>query len=355
MASTDFVLDESARELTPVGRMLQQLRRSAAREPDAEAREAVAELFPQGADRLDYVARFAALIVLSASIAAFGLLADSSAVVIGAMLVAPLMTPILSTAAATVQADNRELVIALGVIALGVVLAVGVGWATSAVAGDVIVGPTELPGEVEARTFPGLLDLGIAITAGAAAGYILPRRKAVSALPGVGIAVALVPPLATVGITFEAGARPEAGNAMLLFLTNLAAIVFAASAMLVLSGFRPRQRISRRRLVTRVTVTTLAVAAVAIPLALHTRATLQDASLRSVTARAVEDWDDSVRIVEMDAIVDEGVAEVELLVSGPQQPDRVWALADAIRAEFGDAVDLELRYQQDLRFTVSSR
>ena len=353
MASTDSVLDGSDRELTPVGRILHQLCRAAAREPDAEAREAVAELFPQGTDRLEYLSRFAALIVLSSSIAAFGLLADSSAVVIGAMLVAPLMTPILSTA--TVQADNRELVIALGVIALGVVLAVGVGWATSAVAGDVIVGPTELPGEVEARTFPGLLDLGIAITAGAAAGYILPRRKAVSALPGVGIAVALVPPLATVGITFEAGAPTDAGNALLLFLTNLAAIVFAASAMLVLSGFRPRQRISRRHLVTRVTITSLAVVAVATPLGVHTRSTLQDASLRSVTARAVEDWDDSVRIVEMDTIVDAGIAQVELLVSGPHQPDRVWALADTIRAEFGDAVDLELRYQQDLRFTVSSR
>jgi uncharacterized membrane protein len=102
---------------------------------------------------------------------------------------------------------------------------------------------------VRARTFPGLLDLGIAVTAGAAAGYILPRRSATSALPGVGIAVALVPPLAVVGITLEADARTESANALLLYGTNLAAIVFSAAVMLLLSGFRPHVRRSRVRLV----------------------------------------------------------------------------------------------------------
>ena len=175
--------------------------------------------------------------MLSSSIAAVGLLADSAAVVIGAMLVAPLMTPILATAAATVRADNRELVIALG----------------SDRAGHGAGDPGRLPHlsgrvrrrtrhcgtsrEVRARTFPGLLDLGIAVTAGAAAGYITPRRATTGALPGVGIAVALVPPLATVGITYELGADDAARNALLLFVTNLAAIVFAASVMLLLAGF----------------------------------------------------------------------------------------------------------------------
>ena len=111
------------------------------------------------------------------------------------MLVVPLMTPILAAAVATVRAENRELFGALLIIAMGTVLAILVGYATSAIASDAVRGTTDLPGEVKARTFPGLLDLGIAVTAGAAAGYILPRRSATSALPGVGIAVALVPPL----------------------------------------------------------------------------------------------------------------------------------------------------------------
>ena len=90
-----------------------------------------------------------------------------------------------------------------------------------------------------------LRRLGIAVTAGAAAGYILPRRSAMGALPGVGIAVALVPPLVVVGITWEADATSESLNALLLYGTNLAAIVFSAAVMLLFAGFRPRLRRSR--------------------------------------------------------------------------------------------------------------
>ena len=115
--------------------------------------------------------------MLSASIAAFGLLADSGAVVIGAMLVAPLMTPIMGAAAATVTADNRRLVRALAIIALGTVLAIVVGALMSMIAGGTVVDIRALPQEIRSRTFPGLLDLGIAISAGAAAGYVLPRTQ----------------------------------------------------------------------------------------------------------------------------------------------------------------------------------
>ncbi len=213
--------------------------------PDDDARAAVDELIPVGPGLREYVKRFCALIALSSAIASFGLLADSGAVVIGAMLVAPLMTPIMGAAAATVTADNRRLVPALSIIALGTVLAIFVGGLMSMMAGGTVIDVRALPQEIRSRTFPGLLDLGIAISAGAAAGYVLPRRSAISALPGVGIAVALVPPLATVGITAELGLPTEARNALLLYVTNLAAIVFAAGVMLLFSGFRPEVRTSR--------------------------------------------------------------------------------------------------------------
>lgn len=342
-------------ELTALGRVTRQLRESLSREPDDDALAAIQELFPTGAARVEFLFRFAALIALSSSIAAFGLLADSSAVVIGAMLVAPLMTPILATAAATVRAENKELFIALLVIALGTVLAIFVGYASAAVASDAVRGTTDLPAEVKARTFPGLLDLGIAITAGAAAGYILPRRSATSALPGVGIAVALVPPLVAVGITFQLGARPESQNALLLYLTNLAAIVFSASIMLIVSGFRPRQHVSRRMLVARVLVTLSAVAAVAVPLTLHTRSTVEDTQLRRTVANAVEAWDSTARVLELSVDAVDGQATVELLIAGPNTPLEVWTLAERIRDDFGGPVELDMQYQRDLRFQVSAR
>ncbi len=342
-------------ELTAIGRFVHHFRDSLGREPDEDALAAVQELFPTGPARIEFLWRFSSLIVLSSSIAAFGLLADSSAVVIGAMLVAPLMTPILATAAATVRAENRELLIALFVVALGTILAILVGFLTSAIASDAVRGTTALPGEVEARTFPGLLDLGIAVSAGAAAGYILPRRSATSALPGVGIAVALVPPLVAVGITYELGARAESQNALLLYMTNLAAIVFAASVMLVFSGFRPRQEVSRRMLMARVLVTLAAVAVVAVPLTLHTRSTVEDTRLRRTVANAITEWDPTARVIELTVDADNGEATVNLLVAGPNEPREVWILAERIHNEFDGPIDLDMQFQQDLRFRVSAR
>lgn len=188
-------------------------------EPSDDARAAIDELVPDGPELREYLFRFSSLVALSAAIAAFGLLSDSGAVVIGAMLVAPLMTPIMGTAAATVTANNRRLVRALSILALGTLLAIAVGWLVSAIAAGHVLDARHLPTEIRSRTFPGLLDLGIAISAGAAAGYVQPRRSAISALPGVGIAVALVPPLAVVGITANLGLATESRNAMLRYLT----------------------------------------------------------------------------------------------------------------------------------------
>lgn len=326
----------------------------ARRPPDDEAIGAVEALIPQGGAFWGYVRQFASLIVLSAAIASFGLLSDSSAVVIGAMLVAPLMTPITAAAAATVMARNARLVQSLSIIAFGTAAAIAVGWVSAAVSGITVSTAEELPGEVVARTFPGLLDLGVAITAGAAAGYILPRRSTTSALPGVGIAVALVPPLATVGITWRLGFPSESRNALLLYLTNLAAIIFTVSVMLIAVGFRPGVSV-RRSLARRFVVTVGAVVAVAVPLTYHTQSALEDADLRRAVVAAVQDWDGAARVVELDASSSGNNGTVELLVSGPNPAPPAWRLAEQIQDRFGGAVDLRLLYEQDQVFEVSVR
>ena len=341
-------------EMTAAGRMVAWVRAHAMRQPTEEAIEALTGLIPRGDDRWPFVRQFVALILLSSSIAAFGLLANSAGVVIGAMLVAPLMTPILAAAVATVRAENRELGIALAIIGIGTACAIGVGAIVSALAADA-VSSSGLPTEVTARTFPGLLDLGIAVTAGAAAGYITPRQSALGALPGVGIAVALVPPLAAVGITWQLGETEAAKNAMLLYLTNLAAIIFAASVMLIIDGFRPHARVSRKMLATRVSITLAAVAVVAIPLTLHTVSTIDDTRLRRAALDAVEQWDPAVEIVSLRAGIVGGVAEVELLLTGPNEAEQMWTLAERIRESFGGPVDLDVQYSRDQRFRLSAR
>lgn len=341
---------------TPAGDLRRWVTSQRPSAPGDEEIAAIEELFPEGREADEYFRRFLWLIALSSSIAAFGLLADSSAVVIGAMLVAPLMTPISAAAAALVTARNDRLVRSVFLIGSGMVLAVAVGWLVGAVAGRGSISETQIPVQVLNRTFPGLLDLGIAVTAGAAAGYILPRRSAISALPGVGIAVALVPPLATVGITLSAGLVDEAGNALLLFVTNLAAIVFAASLMLLLAGFRPHDDASpRRQIHTRLTITLGAVILIAVPLTLHTRQTVAENALRGQVTAAVRDWGPDVRVIELDTTLVGGRAEVDLLVAGPDADRRAWRLAEGIRDRHGGPVDLRLRYQVNDLVIVSSR
>ncbi|MFV1990062.1 MAG: DUF389 domain-containing protein [Acidimicrobiales bacterium] len=323
-------------------------------EPLDEAEEAVKGLFPTGHAASEYLARFAALTVLSSLIATFGLLADSSAVVIGAMLVAPLMTPILGASAAVVRAENIRLVWSMGVIASGTVLALVVAWLVSALVSPSLGQGLELTEEVLARTFPGLLDLGIAVAAGAAAGYTLPRRNALSALPGVGIAVALVPPLAAAGIALQLRMYEEVRGALLLYGTNLAAIIFSASLVLLLSGFRPELR-ARRSLLVRLVVTGAVVVLVAIPLSLHSRTVFAENQLRSAVLGSIPEWDDTVDVTLVTTTVQGGVAQVEVQLVGPHEPLPAWQLAEVIRERFDGPVELVVLYEQIQEFEVSSR
>jgi uncharacterized hydrophobic protein (TIGR00271 family) len=169
-------------------------------------------------------------LVFSAGIATLGLVLDSPAVVIGAMLISPLMGPILASGLALAAGD-----LYLGIRALASVIA-SMGAAVGFSAAIVWLLPFHVPtAEILNRTQPNLLDLGVAILSGLAGSVVLCRGGGgggVTALPGVAIAVALMPPLCTVGFGVGSGfVWPIMSGAGLLFLTNLAAIV--ASAFLV--------------------------------------------------------------------------------------------------------------------------
>lgn len=166
-------------------------------------------------------------LVLSAAIATLGLVLDSPAVVIGAMLISPLMGPIIGAGLALAAAD-----LYLG-IKSSLNLAASVLGAIALSAFIVWLIPFQSPtSEILARTHPNLLDLGVAVFSGLAGSLIVCRGGqggGVTALPGVAIAVALMPPLCTVG--FGVGSRFNwaiISGAGLLFLTNLAAITAAA-------------------------------------------------------------------------------------------------------------------------------
>lgn len=184
--------------------------------------------------------RFHLLVVFSCAIATFGLISDSPAVVIGAMLVAPLLTPIMALALGSAGGRLKLLLIAAPALLEGIVVAVVLSlllaWFAKSLPFDALA---SLPHEAQVRTRPNPFDLAIALAGGAAGAYALARMPNSDALPGVAIATALMPPLCTVGIGLVLNDRGVWGGAALLFVTNLSAIVFAAIIVFAALGFRP--------------------------------------------------------------------------------------------------------------------
>jgi len=184
------------------------------------------------------------MLAASGVIATFGLLSNSAAVIIGAMIVAPLMNPIISLSFGGVQVNRVLIFRSLLTIVIGTIVIITMAFLVTEMIGWKLAGS-----ELIARMSPSLLDLGIAVAAGAAAAFAYTRPGVSSALAGIAIAVALVPPLCTVGIAFALGdkAGTDIGIAMgtvstrgpfLLYLINIFGIVLSASLIFFLQYFR---------------------------------------------------------------------------------------------------------------------
>jgi uncharacterized hydrophobic protein (TIGR00271 family) len=196
-------------------------------EEQLEVREGLIENAQPGRD-------YFVLIILSSIIAALGLLLNSPAVVIGAMLVAPLMSPILGFSLGIVLGEVRLLRTSLESVFKGVMATIIV----SILVG--LISPLkEMTPEIMARTQPTLLDLFIALASGMAGAYALSRKDVSAALPGVAIAAALAPPLSVVGLGIAHGNMRAAGGALLLFVTNIITISLAGMIIFTLLGIHP--------------------------------------------------------------------------------------------------------------------
>lgn len=192
-------------------------------------------LFLQLGDAANKLARFWILLGLAATIATAGVLTDSTATVIGAMIIAPLATPIMGIALAVVIGDARRLWRSVTLAAAGsaavVLLAAAMAWLLPELQ------PLAANGQVTGRTSPGLTDLIAAVATGFAGAYGLARQDVSDVMPGVAIAISLVPPLAVVGVTAEAGEWGSAWGAFLLFASNVMAMIVAGTIVLTSYGY----------------------------------------------------------------------------------------------------------------------
>lgn len=174
---------------------------------------------------------FIVMMLLAATLASLGLLQGSTAVVIGAMLVAPLMGPLVAAGLALAQGNSVLFRSALSVCGTGILLGLG-----ASLFFGVINPGFEASLEIEARGKPDVLDLVIAFASGMVAAYAMGRPNVSGTLAGVAIAAALLPPLAVVGIGLTNDELLIAGNAAILFATNLVAIVLGAALIFRLLG-----------------------------------------------------------------------------------------------------------------------
>ncbi|MFB7584538.1 DUF389 domain-containing protein [Streptomyces hydrogenans] len=287
--------------------------------------------------------RFWVLLVLASVIAGAGVVGDSTATVIGAMIVAPLMTPILGTALALVLADRSHVVRSALLVFGGAVAVVLIGMLLGWIAAppDAFASNSQ----VSSRISPRLIDLLAALATGTVGAFALVRTDISDTLPGVAIAISLVPPLAVTGLLITVGRYHDAGESALLFATNVAAIV--ATGTLVFLAYRVRDAARAAGL----TVgafhgrTLVAVAAVvlliAVPLTTGTVSVARDRALAADARPVAERWATAGawQIASVDAR--NGVVLIGVLGLPPHPaPTALRAALD--RAGMSDA-DLQLR------------
>ncbi|CAN5260967.1 hypothetical protein BH23BAC2_BH23BAC2_25200 [soil metagenome] len=209
------------------------------------------------------------MMILSTLIATFGLFGNSSPVIIGAMILAPIITPIVSFSMGMVRYDVNMLKTGFGTILMGTVVSLIFA------AGVTIIIPLQiLTPEIDARLSPTLLDMGIAVASGVAAAYAHAEKGIAKSLAGVAIAVALVPPLSVAGIGIGWMDWDVFSGAFLLYLTNLAGIIMFAGITFLVLGFAPFRR-ARMGLV----YTLIIIIMVMVPLSLSFNRIKEEASI----------------------------------------------------------------------------
>lgn len=297
-------------------------------------------LYFEPPDRTPKLASWWVMLVLSVAIATYGVLQDSTAVVIGAMLIAPLMTPILGAAAAIVNGRTNRLARSMTLVALGVAAAVLLAfiigkWTPYSI-------PLEANSQVGSRVSPNVIDMAIALAAGAAGAFATINRRVASGIAGVAIAVALVPPLGVVGLTLEAGLYASSWGAFLLFLTNLVSILLSATAVFVLGGWTSIDRLQSEAPSIAVTSGIVIAAAMVIllPLLFTSQGLLNEVERQSAASDTVRDWfAGSTPELSVDLVkVDGDVVNVE--VSGPRAVPDPEPLAQALGDSLGSQVEL---------------
>jgi uncharacterized hydrophobic protein (TIGR00271 family) len=284
------------------------------------------------------------MVAASTAIAAFGLIQNSTAVVIGAMLVAPLMTPIFGIALALVRGDASLLGRAIRAEVAGVIvtvsLAAGFGF---------VIPELEVTQEMLSRTRPNLLDLLVAVFAGFAGAYAMVDEHISPALPGVAIATAIVPPLANSGLCIALGSYYGAMGSFLLFFANFLSILLVASAIFFASGMaREIVAITKKDVFRRFGLATLGFLIVAVLLSQTLYDMVEVRHLKFTINNVLQEELSHLTATELRKVIhyeddDKIFVLAHIHASGDIQPSRVKKMENALEHEVKAPVELFVR------------
>lgn len=325
---------------------------------DADLRRMRDQVLFEGDDLSRRLSRFWLLLVLAAIIASAGVVSDSTATVIGAMIVAPLMVPILGIVVSVVLADRDNLVRCVGLTAVGAAAVVGLSYVIGLFVDTPVVAATN--SQVASRVTPTIMALVAALATGAVGSVALARDDISDTLPGVAIAISLVPPLAVVGLTLESGAPEQSLGALLLFLANVTAIL--ASGLLVMGIYRVHtltradaadvRRIQHRgRLVAAVAA---AFVVVTIPLVVISVRISDDAATESAIERVSSTWAKASgwSVASVTTQADQTVVRAVGPLPEPDSDELTEALRDAGLAD--EVIQLELVPSRTVRLATGN-
>ncbi|MEZ5176066.1 MAG: DUF389 domain-containing protein [Acidimicrobiia bacterium] len=316
--------------------------------------EVIDSLYFEAPDSVQKQVGFWVLLVLSVAIATLGILADSTAVVIGAMLVAPLMTPIMGVSAGIVNGWVRRVSTSFATVVGGVVVAIGVSWLIATWTPQLIALSSNT--QVLSRVSPTLIDMMIAVAAGAAGAYATIDKRVSSSITGVAIAVALVPPLAVVGVTLQDGAGSDALGAFLLFATNLVSIILVASIVFVVGGLAPidQMRENSDKMRTIIGTVLLGAMIIIVPLAFTSEGIIVSANRQSEAQQLTSAWIGGEPGLRINRVSVRGTT-VEVVITGQGDLPPIATLEESLQKEFTEQVEVIVEYFPSERLTSADQ
>ncbi len=266
-------------------------------------------------ESFDKLIRYAVLLVLSTAIATGGILTNSTATVIGAMIVAPLGTPIQAIGLAIVTTRPLQIIRSVSILLGSMAVVIGLPWVFTAVLHITV--NVEANGQISGRVTPGILDLFVAIATGLVGAFATARSDLSGVLPGVAIAISLVPPLAVVGICLSQGAWHEAWGGFLLFSANAVAMIICAIAVFTIAGYGAAARRDRKAVKRPLLIVNLALLLLIVILSVASIQSFVQSVETSRATAAAKIWLDGSGYELVAVNSKNGVITIDILGTGP--------------------------------------